>query len=443
MKRALALIAALTLLLTGCSLPQGKVGTTVGQPVSTAPTTPQAGIDSPQPGQTPSENGEAPADPNAPREPHPPVQVKGLYMTGYIAGGDKSFHDLLAYMKSSGLNAVVIDVKDDDGLVTFAVDVPAVKESGANKTVKVADMPGRIKELHDNGIYVIGRIVTFVDPVMARWHPDWAIQIDGKVYYDVRRLPWGNPYKKEVWQYNVDIAKAAVQAGFDEIQFDYVRFPEKHIQGINYGVGRDQRVKAISDFLQYATDELKPLGAYVAADVFGLTTTVVDDMMIGQEYRAVAEIVDYICPMVYPSHYNAGLFGLKNPNASPYQTVYQSMLKGLEKSEGLEISKHRPWIQDFSLYGVKYGKAEVEAQIKALANAGIRQFILWDPANKYTRGVDYSLIETTPELPRPKPEPKPTDGGGAGSGASGGASDASGGSTYGQAATGTQPSTTP
>jgi len=414
LKRALALLAALTLLLSGCSLPQGKVGTTVGQPVSTTPTA-QTGTAAPQPGQAPPGTGDAPADPNAPRTPHQPVQVKGLYMTGYIAGGDKSFHDLLTYMKSSGLNAVVIDVKDDDGLVTFAVDVPAVKESGANKFIKVSDMPGRIKELHDNGIYTIGRIVTYVDPVLAKWRPDWAIQDGGRVYYDSRRLPWGNPYKKEVWQYNVDIAKAAVKAGFDEIQFDYVRFPEKHIQGFNYGVGRDQRVNTITGFLKYAHDELKPLGVYVAADVFGLTTTVVDDMMIGQEYRAVSETVDYICPMVYPSHYNPGLFGLKNPNAAPYETVYQSMLRGLEKADGLDISKHRPWIQDFSLYGVKYGKAEIEAQIKALANAGVRQFILWDPNNKYIRGVDYSLIDSTPALPHPKPEPKPAENGGTGS----------------------------
>lgn len=399
MKRALAALIAL-FLLSSCSPPQAKTGTTLGRPVATTGGAPAEGATEAG-GQ--SQPGGAPA---AAPTLHKPVEVHGLYMTGYIAGGDKSFHELLSYMKESGLNAVVVDVKDDDGMVTFKVDDPQVRASGANKFIKVADMPGRIKELHDNGIYVIGRIVTFVDPVMAKWHPDWAVQVGGKLYRDGRNLPWANPYKQEVWDYNVGIAKDAVKAGFDEIQFDYVRFPEKHIQGLNYGVGRDKRVETISGFLKYAHDQLSPLGVYVSADVFGLTTTVTDDMMIGQEYRAVAESVDYICPMVYPSHYNTGLFGLKNPNASPYETVYQSMLRGEEKAAGLDITKNRPWIQDFSLSGVHYGKAEVEAQIKALANAGVRQFILWDPSNKYTRGVDYSLIDSTPELPKPKLGPE-------------------------------------
>ena len=142
----------------------------------------------------------------------------------------------------------------------------------------------------------------------------------------------------------------------------------------------------------------------VSADVFGLTTTVTDDMKIGQEYGEIARIVDFISPMVYPSHYNPGLFGLSNPNARPYETVYHSMKNGLAKTPGVEISRHRPWIQDFSLYGIPYGKAEVEAQIRALADLGIRQFLLWNPRNVYTPGVDYFLIEKAREKsPGPLP----------------------------------------
>jgi len=327
-----------------------------------------------------------------PFQPRQHVPVRGLYLTGWSAGLDGKFYELLKYAKSSGLNAMVIDVKDDDGLITFPSKIPLAQEIGSNSH-KIKDIAARVKTLKENGIYPIARIVVFVDPVLAAKRPAWAI-LNGK-FKDRRGLAWTNPFNREVWKYNVDVAKEAVAAGFKEIQFDYVRFPEKNIPGVTEGVGKEKRVEAIAGFLRYARQELEPLGVFVSADVFGLTTTVVDDMKIGQDYATVAGIVDYICPMVYPSHYNPGLFGLKNPNANPYETVYQSMLNARKKTPDLPLEKHRPWIQDFSLYGIHYGRAEVEAQIRALAKAGIHQFILWDPSNRYTRGVDYSLIDTS------------------------------------------------
>ncbi len=334
-------------------------------------------------------------------------RVRGLYLTGYTAGSDR-FFELLEYAKASGLNAFVIDAKDDDGLITFQTDIPLAAEIGSNSH-KIRDVAERVKILKENGIYAIARIVVFCDPLLSRKRPEWAITVNGQLFRDRRRLSWTSPYRKEVWEYNVAIAKAAVRAGFQEIQFDYVRLPEKDIPGFTDGVSRERRVAAISGFLDYAREELKPLGVIVSADVFGLTTTVTDDMKIGQEYAEVAKRVDYISAMVYPSHYSPGNFGLANPNARPYETVFNSLMQGRAKVPDLPITVHRPWIQDFSL-GYRYGKAEVEAQIRALADAGIRSFLLWNPNNVYTRGVDYSLIDRGPKEPPPLPAPpKPAE----------------------------------
>lgn len=349
-------------------------------------------------------NGDATAQ-EPPRAPKSygdrPDHVRGLYLTGYTAGGER-LNQLLALARSTGLNAMVIDAKDDDGRITFQTGIPLAKEIGANSG-KIRDVGALIRTLEDNDIYPIARIVVFVDPVLSRARPDWAVRVGDTLWRDRRGLSWTNPNVEQVWQYNVEIAKEAARAGFREIQFDYVRFPEKEIPGYTAGVPQEQRTEAINGFLRYAREELKPFGVLLSADVFGLTTTVTDDMRIGQEYAAVAGLVDYISPMVYPSHYSPGNYGLANPNASPYETVYNSMIKAREKTPDLPLNHHRPWIQDFSL-GVRYGKAEVEAQIRALAAAGIHQFLLWNPNNVYTSGVDYSLIDREPEPPAQTPQ---------------------------------------
>lgn len=345
----------------------------------------------------PSEAADTPTPVDPPRTPKSygdrPDHVRGLYLTGYTAGGPR-FNQLLAFAKTSGLNAMVIDAKDDDGRITFQSGIPLAQEIGANSN-KIRDVPSLIRTLEDNDIYPIARIVVFVDPVLSRARPEWAITVDGVLWRDRRGLSWTNPNVKDVWRYNVEIAKEAARAGFREIQFDYVRFPEKGIPGVTTGNTQEQRTEAINGFLGYAREELKPFGVALSADVFGLTTTVTDDMKIGQDYAGVANLVDYISPMVYPSHYAPGNYGLANPNASPYETVYNSMLKAREKTPDLPLTRHRPWIQDFSL-GIRYGKAEVAAQIRALAAAGIHQFMLWNPNNVYTPDVDYSLIDQVP-----------------------------------------------
>lgn len=417
MKPLLAVLIVAALVLTACSATGKPTGGNppVANPGSGAdnagtPGTPGTSP-TPYPGIPPSSNpsdGQVTTPPvtNPPGENDPPaplkrekthVDVKGIYLTGYTAGSDKKFNELLEFVKSTGLNAMVIDAKDDDGRISWITEIPLAKEIGSN-TAKIRDIRQRIKTLEENGIYSIARIVVFADPLLSQKRPEMAIL--GAKWKDRRGISWTDPNNKDVWQYNVDIAKAAAEAGFREIQFDYIRFPEKDIPGVTQGVSREKRVGAILGFLEYAKQELEPYNVFMSVDVFGLTTSVAigDDMKLGQDYAEIAKIADYISPMIYPSHYALGTYGLPNPNKAPFETVYNSMVKAQQRTFELPVEKHRPWIQDFSL-GHPYGVPEVEAQIKGLAKAGIYTFILWDPRNTYTVGVNYNIAPKSTEEP--------------------------------------------
>ncbi|HYG60226.1 MAG TPA: putative glycoside hydrolase [Symbiobacteriaceae bacterium] len=321
----------------------------------------------------------------APARTH--VDVHGLYMTGWTAGSER-FYELVDYMVQTGLNAAVIDVQDDDGYISWETEIPLALEIGAHEA-KIPDIEARIRHLKENGLYTIARIVVYADPLLGRTRPDMAIL--GGDFVDSRGIRWPDPYNREVWAYKVAVAKEAARVGFDEIQFDYIRFPEHHIEGYNYLVPIAQRTAAVEGFLSYASEELKPLGVFIAADVFGLTTSVAegDDMEIGQDYAGIAGIVDYILPMVYPSHYAPGTYGVDDPNAEPGRIVYESMVAAQQRTWGMDLRKHRPWIQDFD-YGKAYSAADIEEQIRGLAAAGIYQWILWDPNNTYTP-ADYGV----------------------------------------------------
>jgi hypothetical protein len=388
---ALATAAAISLLVSGCG---GAAKPATVPPVQTSPD-PQP--QTPPPVTTPA----TPTTPTAPAEqpkpdPEPPKPVKreipnpvrGIMVSGWYGGSPDLVGPLLKWAKDAGVNTVILDVKAEDGKVSWQSDVPLAKEIGANES-KIGDIVKTVQEMHEMGFWVAGRIVTMNDKYLYRGRPAWGIPgFPGGDY------SFMDPKNENVWQYNIDIAKAAVRAGVDEIQFDYIRYPEKLVDGYNRDTGADYRTKNINNFLKKAVDELHPLGVKVSADVFGLTTSVAegDDMQIGQDYRQVAEIVDYVCAMAYPSHYALGTYGLDNPNKHPYETIKVSMGKGLERTQGIPVEKHRPWLQDFTMDGVRYGTPEVTAQIKALHDVGIQSWVLWDPTNKYSRGVDYSKI---------------------------------------------------
>lgn len=318
-----------------------------------------------------------------------PNPVRGIHLSGWYAGSPDLLEPLLAWAKEAGINTVVMDLKAEDGKLSWESEIPLAVEIGSNAS-KIADLDAVVHWMQEQGFWVAGRIVVMNDQFLYRGRPDWGIPgFPGGAY------SFMDPMNENVWRYNIDIALAAVAAGVDEIQFDYIRYPEKLVNGYNKDTGPEYRTGAITGFLKQAMAELKPLGVTVSADVFGLTTSVAegDDMQIGQDYRQIAEVVDYISPMVYPSHYALGTYGLANPDNSPYETVKESMARALERTAEIPAEKHRPWIQDFTYPAagaIAYGPVQVQAQVRALQELGITSFLLWDPSNKYTRGVDFT-----------------------------------------------------
>lgn len=327
------------------------------------------------------------------------VRVKGIYMTGNTVGYKERFDKLIDLVKNTEINAVVIDVKDDTGLMTYASSLPEVDFTGANRNARIKDISAVMKILRDNNIYAIARIVTFKDRTAGDKYPNLAVKdTGGRVWRDRHGMSWLNPYNKDSWDYILDIAEEAAAIGFDEIQFDYVRFPtDGNIKIIDYGSSAKGKSKAetIAEFLSYGRKRLSNKGVVVSADVFGLVTTVEDDMKIGQHLESIAGSVDVICPMVYPSHYGKGSYGVPEPDFEPYKIVNRSMEVAEKRISSMTGTDRkailRPWLQDFTASYLprykKYGPAEVRAQIKAAYDAGAEEWLLWNAGNKFTAGA--------------------------------------------------------
>jgi hypothetical protein len=378
-KRLIAALLLGTSLLTACT---GK-GNTNQQPEPAKSTDQPTTTPPPPPAPQPQPEPPKPAPKKAPNP------VRGITVSGWYAGSPDLVWPLLDWAKTAGINTIILDLKAEDGLLSWESDVPQAKQFGANEK-KIGDLAAFIKQAHEKGFWVGGRIVTFNDKMAYKAKPEWRIPgFEGQGYAFL------DPKNEEVWAYNIAIAKEAVEKGIDEIQFDYVRYPEKWIDGYNRDTTFEYRVGNITNFLKKAYSELKPLGVVVGADLFGLTTSVEqgDDMKIGQDYKSVIEIVDYVAAMAYPSHYDRGTYGIDNPDAHPYETVKASLQKAIERTPGVPLEKHRPWIQDFTYPAAgstHYGPEQVLGQVKALRELGIQNFMLWDPSNKYTRAVNYN-----------------------------------------------------
>lgn len=330
------------------------------------------------------------------------VEVKGIYVSGNSLAYKPSFDRLLKLLNETELNAMVIDVKDDRGILSYISNVDIAKEIGANKSVKVKNFDEVMDILRENNIYTIARIVTFKDRVAGLGRPDLTIKTNsGSVWKDNRGNAWLNPYNKESWEYPIKLAEEAALKGFKEIQFDYVRFPTDGNRSIiNYGKLAKEKPKeeAIADFLSYARKRLEPLGVYVSADIFGLATTSKGDVGIGHHLETLATSTDILSAMVYPSHYALGSYGIQYPDTNPYEIVYKSLSIAEERLKNLQTDKkkaiQRPWLQDFSATWLKnvykdkyitYGPDEIRAQIDAAYDAGVKEWIFWNAANKYTK----------------------------------------------------------
>ena len=317
-----------------------------------------------------------------PLEPRPyPVEVRGVHVTMALASIRGKLDEYIA-MKKAGLNTIELDVKDENGEVAFRPEgVPLARSVGAAHGYY--DPGVAAARIHAAGLYLIGRVVTFEDPLLAAGAPTLAIRrADGTRWLSSAGLGWTNPYDTRVWRYNVGIAAAAAKAGFDEIQFDYVRFPsDGDVSAIRYpGTHTQPMGWTVPLFVRYAASRLHPLGARVSTDVFGLAAT--RNLGIGQFPRRLARFVDAIYPMVYPSHFAAGEFNMVDPQSRPGVTVAYALRDFRQKLAGTK-AKLIPWLQDFTL-GRAYTLADVADQIQGARLEHSKGFMLWNAAGVYT-----------------------------------------------------------
>lgn len=358
-----------------------------------------------------------------------PEPMYAIYMSQCVVGTPSFREDLVELIESTSLNAVVIDIKDFSGTIGFQTEDPRFAEATL-VSCGARDMQAFIKELNDKGIYVIGRITVFQDPHYTSLFPAQAVQSisrPGEPWEDHKGLAFVDVSSQEFWEYIVRLSEEAYAIGFDELNYDYVRYPSdgpmKDADYVN-----DNKAEALETFFKYLYEQVSPLGVTMSADLFGYTTVLADDLGIGQQLERALPYFDYIAPMVYPSHYNKGFAGLSNPNDDPYKVIHTSMVEAVRRAEDTqtvvrsfdgspiledEITpahtnelgefvatstkkvptgyytkdihdklKLRPWLQDFD-YGKDYTPEDIEAQIQGTYDAGLTSWYFWDPANRY------------------------------------------------------------
>lgn len=322
-----------------------------------------------------------------------PVKVKGIYVSGPVAGTAK-MDDLIDLVDQTELNAMVIDVKNDEGKVTYKMQAKQVLELEAGIRY-IPDIKELVSKCKEKDIYLIARIVAFRDPYLAEKKPEWAVHTkDGKIFRDQQGLAWVNPYQREIWDYLAQIASQAAADGFDEVQFDYIRFStDIGEEDVDYGPEAEKvgKIAIITEFTEYLYDRLSAQGVYVAADVFGtVIDNVTDQEIVGQDYVKMAQHLDYICPMVYPSHYHNGAYGIKVPDAEPYETIYAAAASSVQELTAVPEEKRarvRVWLQSFTAKWVSghisYGPQQIREQIKGAYDAGYEEWILWNAGVNY------------------------------------------------------------
>ncbi len=339
------------------------------------------------------EDAESEADVSGEDTRPDPVKVKGIYVSGPVAGIAK-MDELIDLVDRTELNAMVIDVKNDEGKVTYKMESEQVQELEASIGY-IPDIDALVDKCKEKNIYLIARIVAFRDPYLAEKKPEWAVHGgDGEVFRDKNGMAWVNPYRREVWDYLAEIASQAAADGFDEVQFDYIRFSTDIGEDeADYGPEAEKadKLEIITEFTKYLYAKLAPCGVYVAADVFGtVIDNETDQKIVGQDYVKMAENLDYICPMVYPSHYYNGAYGIAVPDADPYATIHaaaSSSARQLKTAAGENRAHVRLWLQSFTASWVpnhiSYGPAQIREQIKGAYDAGYEEWILWNAAVNY------------------------------------------------------------
>lgn len=364
-----------------------------------------------------------------------PPQVKAIYMTSCVAGTPSFRERLLTLVEETEINSVILDIKDYSGTISFKPNNPALMPGWENARCGARDMKEFIADMHERGIYLIGRITVFQDPFHAERFPHLAVKkLDGQtVWHDGKGLSFIDVAAREYWDHIVALSVESYNLGFDELNFDYVRYPSDgnmrdisfpHTNGSEWPGDKQANLEAFFAYLEKALDDESKFAAvrhintgrasstpWTSADLFGMTTTNYDDLSIGQIQERAAPYFDFIAPMVYPSHYPDDYLGLGDPNLSPYQIVYHAMKSGVDRMESpttrvdgflhervgtstpavytkpvYTADRLRTWIQDFD-YGGNYDVAEVRTQIQASYDAGVMSWMIWAPSNIYTKGA--------------------------------------------------------
>lgn len=345
-----------------------------------------------------------------------PDEVKTIYMSSCVAGTPSFRDDLVEIVRETEINSIIIDIKDFTGTISFPPTRELLRSAWEAAPCGTSGMKDFVASLHSEGIYVIGRITVFQDPLYTKAHPEQAVQkaSDRSTWKDYKGLAFVDVGAKEYWDYIVELSHESYELGFDELNYDYVRFPsDGPMNNIYYPISEHRivadpdngKVEVLRDFFEYLDKELRPDPSVdikkrlvTSADLFGMTTTNNDDLNIGQKLEYALPYFDFIAPMVYPSHYPKNFNGYGNPNHYPHEVVEFAMTGGVEKVTSLLSSSTtpqsikdrvhklqlRPWLQDFD-YGGDYGPEEVRTQIEATYDSGLTSWMLWAPSNRYTK----------------------------------------------------------
>lgn len=327
-----------------------------------------------------------------------PESVKAVYMSSWVAGTKSIRNKIITLVEETEINAVVIDIKDYTGKISFTPKNGTLLAYGSSEK-RISDIDELISELHSKNIYVIGRVAVFQDPHMTKTHPEYAVKTASNqnlIWKDDKGISWLDAGAKDVWEYSALIGEEAYARGFDEINYDYIRFPSDGNMKDIYFPYSEGKIKSevMREYFEFLKMRFALQKIPISADLFGMVTTNRDDLGIGQLLEHGLANFNFVAPMVYPSHYPDGWNGFSNPAANPYDVIRLSMGPAVTRAEAMGLTKDslRPWIQDFNL-GATYTAEMVRAQITALDELGIDSWMLWDPSNTYTEGALKKEVE--------------------------------------------------
>ena len=324
-----------------------------------------------------------------------PIRIKALYLTFWGANPhSKTFKRSMELLRRSDVNAIIVDVKNEYGDILYKTASKKAEEYGAFKNRQVYDIDDFVARFKQEDAYLIARIVLFKDELQAAANPDYAIRKNGLIWRNHDGMAWVDPFDKRSWKYAVDIAEDAAKHGFNEINFDYIRFPARSGIELEKPNTMQNRLETLDGFLAYAKKRLRPYGVFISVDIFGNICWSKDDMNIGQNIENFARHADYIAPMLYPSSFASGTLGYRYPSEYPYEMVYRSIAN---TNSRIDSKRVRPWIQAFADYSSRkkrYRDYEIQQQLLAAKDAGTNGWMMWSPSSKYK--VSY-FEEHTPD----------------------------------------------